>query len=345
MRRRILVKQEAPREARELPRVDARQLLLELQEILKEQAAEAAPDITLSQLAAKFIPVKRRTIASALDFEARLNNHVLRVFGDATWRTLKKRDVQEFLLDLVQKRGLSPQTANHCRDVGRQLIEDAIENEEWPAPNPFAKADKLPLPELDRDTLTRSEAGRLLWCVPLKWRPLFALALYLGPRRKTIYEIRLEDVDFTHALINFNNTKTGRRLKHVPIPRELMPHLKMAAKKSAGIWLFTNRFGGQFQRNSRILNRVLRAAMRKAGIQRAGGELPKVTFRGLRRVCSCLLQESGCSPWVVSKVLGHSQASLVAMGSPKENTTAKFYTSFQPGFVRRELNKLHLRKK
>jgi hypothetical protein len=46
---------------------------------------------------------------------------------------------------------------------------------------------------------------------------------------------------------------------------------------------------------------------------------------------------------VVSKVLGHSQASLVMMGSPVENMTAKRYTQFSQGFIRAELNKLSLK--
>ena len=324
---------------------ETNQLILELREEIRATRPDAAPARTLGEMAGRFLAVKLQTIASAPDFKGRMNNHVLRAFGDATWKTLKKRDVQAFLLDLIQQRGLSRQTANHVRDVGRQLVEDAIDNEEWPTSNPFARTDPFRLDEPEKDILTRREASALLRAVPSRWRPIFALALYLGPRRKSIYSLLVADVDLVHGLIDFNDTKTKKKLKMVPIPRELTPHLRHAIATTPGPWLFVNRYGNRHSRESRALNRVLRAAFVKAGIVRNDGRIPKITFRGLRRCCSCLLQDAGAHPWVVSKVLGHSQASLAAMGNPVENMTARRYTVFQPGFVRRQLNKLTLKKR
>lgn len=318
--------------------LDTNQLLLDLREELR---ARKPVRKTLTELAEKFLPVKMRTLASASDFDGRMRNHILPALGARTSETLRKRDVQAFLLDLVGG-GLSPQTANHVRDVGRQLVEDAIDNDEWEGSNPFARVVPFQIPEKEKDVFSRGEAKALLRAVPWRWRPLFALALYLGPRRKTIYSLRLDDVDLVHGLIDFNDTKTRRRIKKVPIPRGLTPYLKRAVADSKGEFLFTNRNGTRHARDSKALARVLRAAMRKAGIRRQGDRLPGITFRGLRRVCSCLLQEAGCSPWVVSRVLGHSQSSLAAMGNPVENVTARAYTVFSPGFVRRQLNKLEL---
>jgi integrase len=323
---------------------DTHQLLLDLREELRAMREPlSAPGKTIAEIASEWLPVKLRKIASAQDFGARVRNHLLPALGSRTCETLKKRDVEAFLLDLTQKKGLSPQTANHVRDAGRQLVEDAIEHGDWAGSNPFARADPLKIPEHDYESLSREEAARLIRATPTWWQAMFALAIFLGPRRKTIFNIRRTDVDTERWLINFNKTKTGKRVKFVPVPDGLQPYLLEALEASRDCeWLFPNRFRGKRSNNAKPVNHALFSALQRAGVLRQDGRAPELTFRDLRRVSSCLHQEAGCHPWVVSKILGHSQASLALMGSPAENTTSKHYTVFSEQFVRQELNKLKL---
>lgn len=294
---------------------------------------------TLVALARVWLPRKLRTVTDPVTFCGRVRNWLLPHFGEHTSATLKKRDVDEFLLDLREKRGLSAQTVNHVRDAGRQLIEDAIDNEEWPGANPFAKAKQVKGPRKRKERLSRDEAASLLATLSWRWRPLFALALYLGPRRDTIFNIRKEDVRLTECVIHFNTTKMGDEIRDVPIPYELLPLLRAAMRTSRGPWLFMTRFGSKFSGNNKTLSAALRRALKGARICAADGvSVRQLTFRGLRRCSSTLHQEADCHPWVVSKILGHAQAGLML----PENTTAKFYTQFSPEFIRAELNKLSL---
>lgn len=318
-----------------------------IQELRAELRAVLYPERvkqkTLNQLAGAWLPRKLKAIEGPATFEGRFRNHLLPALGKHTAGTLRRADVEAFLWGLV-KGGLSHQTANHVRDGGRQLVEDAIENGEWPAANPFAKAKSLFIPEREYEVLTRSEASRLLAAFPWRWRPLFAVALYLGPRRKTIFNIRRDDVDLEQRVIRFRVTKTRRPIWRIPVPEQLLPYIKRALRDSEGEWLFTNRFGNQHRGECKTLARVLRKAFREAGIYR-GDRLPAITFHGLRRCCSVLHQESGCHPWVVSRVLGHSQASLALVGSVRENMTARRYSAFSEGFIREQLNLLSLRRR
>lgn len=328
------------------PEPDTRQMLLELREELRQTLRPTLAKLrTLAEIAAEWLPQKLQKIASAASFEGRVRNHILPALGHHTSQTLRKRDVEVLLLDLRHGRGLSAQTANHVRDAGRQLVQDALENGEWSGANPFAQVEPFPLEERDYDVLSRQEARAVLAAVPDRWRPLFALAVYLGPRRSTILNVRVADVDLEARVISFLKTKTGKKIRRIPIPDELLPYLQEAvARAGPGEWLFPTRFGKKHAGQPKALNRVLRRAMQAAGVKRPDGGLPRLSFHGLRRTSSCLHQEAGCAAWVVSKVLGHSQASLVFMGNMPENVTARHYSTYSENFIREQLNRLTLQK-
>lgn len=326
------------------PEADARQLILELRAEMREMfrppvVPEVAPLKTVSALAREFLPRKRAALEHPDDFEARVKNHLLPAIGEMTAATLMPMHVEDLLNALVDG-GLSQQTANHVRDGGRQLVEFAIDNGRWPAANPFGKVKPLELPEANPVMLTKAETGALLAHVRRYLAPLFAVAIYLGARRDTIFNIRCTDVDIGLKVIQLLKTKTGKRITNVPIPEELLPYLQTALAKAKGEWLFPNRLGSQRTRDSgKALNGEILRALVAAKVLR-GKEPPHLTFKGLRRLSASLHQEAECHPWVCSKVLGHSQASLVAAGNPAENMTSKHYTFFSEQFVREQLNKL-----
>ncbi len=328
----------SPRQVAVPPEPDTRQLILDLQSEMRTLLTPAlAPEVvhkTLSVIAADFLPRKRTTLEDSGTFEGRINNHLLPALGDFTAATLKPMHIQDLMRALVVS-GLSEQTANHVRDGGRQLVEFAIDNGEWPFANPFSRVAPLDLPEKDYETLTRKEAAMLLRFIDARWRPLFALALYLGPRRGTIFALRVEDVDLAGGLIHFKKTKTGKKILGVPIPNELHPYLVEAVARAREGRVFTSRSGCVLTRDNKTLGRVLSQAMERAGIVR------NITFHGLRRVSSSLHQEALVHPWIVSRILGHSQASLARFGNPVENMTSR-YTVFSPEFVREQLNRLSL---
>lgn len=326
---------------------DANQILLDIREELRQALQPRAietPPRAMADIAVEWLPRKLRQISSADSFGGRVRNHLLPALGHHTSATLKKRDVEAFLWGLAREGGLSPQTVNHVRDAGRQLVEDAMANGDWAGVNPFAQVSPLELEEKDYDVLSRVEAAKTLLAVPDRWRPLFAVALYLGADRSTLLNARVEAVDLVAGVISYTRMKTKKKVRKIPIPSELLPYLQEAVRRAgAGEWLFPNRFGNKHAGNPKALNRVLLNAMKAAGLSRPDGGLPRLTFHGLRRTSSCLHQEAGCPGWVVSKILGHSQASLVMMGNIPENMTAKTYSVYGDVFVRECLNRLTLK--
>jgi integrase len=302
---------------------------------------EQKPQRPLDALAEDFLRLKRPDLADPETFEARLRNHALQALGRHTAATLLPMHVKDMMQSVVAS-GLSPQTANHVRDGGRQLVEFAIDNGEWPAANPFTKVRPLKVPIGEKVMLTKDQTRQLMLCLRRALVPLFAVAIYLGARRDTIFSIRRTDVDLSRGLIQLKKTKTGKQILNVPIPEELRPYLRDALFASVDSdWLFPSRYGGKRTRDSgRYLNREILRALKGMGVVNEAGEPLPLTFKGLRRLSASLHQEAGAAPWVVSRVLGHSQAALVAAGNPAENMTARHYTIYTEEYVRQELNKL-----
>lgn len=316
---------------------DVRQLALEFRGLFKTDVLAQ----TLSALSAEWLPRKLKKIAEPDTFEGRVRIHLLPVLGHHTHATLLPVHIED-LMDGMVSEGYGPQTANHVRDAGRQLVNYAIKNRAWLGGNPFDETPKLKVPEGDGDVLSVPEAAAMLRFVVVHRRPLFALALYLGPRRGTIINIRREDVHLDAGTIDFLKMKDGKPRRDVPIPDELAPYMRKAVDAAKGEWLFSQKDGRQMCPGSHVLNNELASALERAGVLR-GTSAPRITFHGLRRCSSTLHQEAGCHPWVVSKVLGHSQKSLADFGNVVENMTAKRYTRFSEQFIRRELNRLSLK--
>lgn len=321
---------------------DLRQMILELRsEIRGRLPSQPVTEVkTLRDIASEWLPRKLRKVAAPETFDGRVRLHILPALGHHTFETLLQSDVEDLLDGMIAK-GLAPQTANHVRDAGRQLVAWALKNKLWGGPNPFEETAKLKTRWV-RETLTREEAAKLLgYGLDNRWRPLFALALYLGPRRKTIFNVRLDDVNLGRRLIDFRITKTGEPIMGVPIPDRLMPYLEQAIKDARAPFLFSQRNGRQMSSKSHVLNTALADAIDRVGIKRQGRAI-HLTFHGLRRCSSTLHQQALCHPWVVSKVLGHSQESLALFGNLRENMTAKSYSDFEEHFIRSELNKLSI---
>lgn len=324
----------APREVRPAQAVDPNQIALAIAHLLPKPAEASEP---IAALAHPWLTRKCRGMASGNSLEGRVRKWLLPYLGAHTDQTLKARDVADWISQLTRThsargRPLSAQTIRHVWDAGRQIVQEALANDEWRGSNPFANAGAPPTETKEQDTLTAPETAAMLRAVPPLWQPLFATAIYLGPRRGGLRLLRKVDVEKEGWNIWLPTEKTSKR-RCVPVPGELQPYLQFAlALHPSSEWLFPNpETGGQLSNDVRLCP-MLRRALSRLGIRK------KLTFHGLRRVSSSLHQEAGCHPWVVSRILGHSQASLII----PENTTSRRYTRFSDEFTRRELNRLTL---
>lgn len=323
---------------------ETQRMLAELRSEMRATVPAPPPARTLRDLSADWLPKKLKKIpASAAAFDGRVRIHLLPMLGHHTYATLLPEHVEEMLEGFIEE-GLGPQTANHVRDAGRQLVAHAIKNKRWVGANPFEETSKLDVPDHHYDVPSREEAAAILLAVESRWRPLFAVELYLGPRRKTLFHLKPSDVRLEEGTIDFRVTKTGVPIMGIPIPSELKNYLKWALNEAKGEWLFSRDDGRQLSDRSNLLRAVLRRAIAHAGIKRDNKPL-KLTFRDLRGVSCTLHQEAGCHIWVMAKILGHSIASLGPNGGFMETMTAKRYSKFQKEFVRTNLNRLSLRTK
>ncbi len=323
---------------------ETQRMLAELRAEMRATVPEPPPARTLRDLASEWLPKKLKKIpASAAAFDGRVRIHLLPMLGHHTYATLLPEHVEEMLEGFIDE-GLGAQTANHVRDAGRQLVANAIKNKRWVGANPFEEVSKLEVPEHHYDIPTREETAAILLAVESRWRPLFAVELYLGPRRKTLFHLRPEDVHLGAGTIDFLVTKTGIPIRGIPIPNELRDYLKWALIEAKGEWVFSRDCGRQLSDRSNLLRAVLRRAIERAGIKRNDKPM-RLTFRDLRGVSCTLHQEAGCHIWVMAKVLGHSIKSLGPDGAMMESMTARRYSKFQKEFVRSNLNRLSLRNK
>jgi integrase len=319
--------------------------LAELRRLLDERLPETKASPTIAELAERWLPIKTKGMASEPSFRGRFKNYICppHMLGLHTSETLKPLHIEEWM-EALEAHGLGPQTINHCRDGLRQLIEHAIINDMWPRRNPVLDTDKLEIPDHDVDILSLDEVPRMLSKLPPEFQPMFVLAVLLGPRRGEIFAIKTtpEHVDLKEGFIAFRGsherlvTKNGKKRAGIPIPDELTPFLQKALRDTRGEYLFTTPDGKQWSRNTKVLNKLLRRALTQAGVTK------RMTFHDLRHTSSTLHQEAHCHPWVVSKVLGHSQRGLAIFGNVGENMTAKRYTHFGADFVRQEINKLKI---
>lgn len=337
-------REESKREVRAVePVEDLRQMILQLRAEIRDRLPNQTSVLphTLKELSEIWLPRKLKKIAAPETFEGRVRLHILPALGHHTHETLLQAHVED-MMDAMVEQEYAPQTANHVREAGRQMVAWGLKNAAWLGSNPFADTPKLDVPNEIKETLTREEAVTLLrYGIAPKWRSLFRVALYMGQRRKTIFHLRPNDISTANKLIDFRITKTGKPILNVPIPDRLFPHLQKAMSEARGEWLFSQRNGNQMSGKSHVLNNALEEGIHRANITRQG-RLMRLTFHGLRRCSSTLHQQAGCHPWVVSKVLGHSQEGLALFGNLGENMTAQRYTNFEEEYVRRELNKLNL---
>ena len=178
--------------------------------------------------------------------------------------------------------------------------------------------------------------------VPLRWRRLFALAIYCYARAGELEALKSEDVDLEHRVIHVHrsidrvrkkgtvtSTKSGRSRK-VPIEAELLPLLKALSKESGGE-------GAVFDMPSAgVLSSKLKHYIERAGITR--GELlvtdatrKGITFHDLRATGITWMAARGDEPLRIMQRAGHASFSTTMLYVREaENLGAHFGVPFPP---------------
>src|SRR5258708_16514571 len=90
---------------------------------------------------------------------------------------------------------LSPKSLNHLRATFHTIFARAIERGLWQGQNPAKAVKRRKVPRKVFDTLKADEVPLLLAALTPQWRPLFARAVYTGPRKGELLGLRQSDVD------------------------------------------------------------------------------------------------------------------------------------------------------
>lgn len=163
---------------------------------------------------------------------------------------LQRRDVQDFA-DRLHADGLSASTIHNAINPLRAIYRRAIRRD-LVAVDP---TDGLELPAVraTRDrTAAPAEAEQLIEALPANEQALWAMAIYVGPRRGELQELRWDDLDLeagigrierawdneSHLVVNVK-TEAGERLFPIiePVRRRLIKH-KLATGRSGSDLVF-----------------------------------------------------------------------------------------------------------
>lgn len=296
----------------------------------------------------------------------------LRPLWELTETDLRPYRVKEVLLNLLgEPANLAPPTVNKVRGTGRRIIREAQINDEWHGPNPFEVVRRLKEIKPTHRILTLEECRAVLPHLRADRRREALMMLYLGLRPGEWKALRREDVDLVAGVMTVrrsngrNSTKTGK-IRVIPIPSALRPHLEEAIAESPEFsnLIFPGREGKR-QRHDVKLSKILRHALRKAGLVSsykhscrrkdcgykehrakayaarcprcnfklwANGVPLQIRFYDLRHSAATLHRRAGADPLAIQLVLGHTP----------ENVTDSVYTHLSMDDLRREIEKLQI---
>jgi integrase len=276
----------------------------------------------------------------------------------------------------------SLQTIAHMRTHLLCAFNRAIEEGRWNGENPIikskAKDKKEKKAKRVTDYLHVEEVEPLLAALDPRWRPLFAVCIFLGLRKGEALALRKADVDRARRVLLVRRswerdvTKNGEQAE-VPIPDAALPWLDEAAAASPSEFLFPHvcvrrckpecKLLGTMMRRDIPLQEMLRRALGRAGIVQ--GYFQKCRKRGCKHrqetadPARCFCPEHSVLLWPVAKVrplrfhdLRRTCASLLQMGGgatlaaskllrhASTEITEKVYTEVEPVWLREQVNRM-----
>jgi hypothetical protein len=231
------------------------------------------------------------------------------------------------------------------------------------------KVPKKAVPKRKPTYLKENQVLAVLFHVRPRWRAAFATGVYAGLRKGEIFGLRKADVDLEQRLIHVRrshgaDTTKGGHEDVIPIPAELVPHLRQAMDESPSPLVFPRPDGSAWPEGTDLVS-ILRTALRRAGFvtgyvhkcQRKGcgyqepsqdatqrrcprcnmklwaiGQVAPFRFHDTRHTTAALLLRFGASPAAVQKHMRHSDIRITL------DTYGHVGDDFE--FLRREVDRL-----
>lgn len=237
-------------------------------------------------------------------------------FGEQRMCDIGPMDIETFKQTLLaracqRKEGtLSNSTVRLCLADVRRLYRKMQEWGLYEGPIPTVHM-KMPKSDNMRVRfLTAKEANRLLCClsdISCRFYYLAAISLYTGLRIGEILQLKAQDVDVAHGIINADG-KTGQRTAYIssavhPIFVLLLKNLHPTSL------LFVNKFGEQSQNNT--LGKTFQRAVNILGLNDGiTDRRQKVVFHTLRHTFASWLAMKGVPLFTIGELIGHTTVQM-----------------------------------
>jgi integrase len=229
------------------------------------------------------------------------------VFGHCLGTDINKDDCRDYA-SLRQRQGASLGTAKIELEYLRACLNLRYgrgNNHVW-TPPASAPRDRY---------LTRDEVDRLLERVGTPHVRLFIiLAITTGARMSALLELRWDQVDFKHRIINFNQAgreQTNKRRPEVPLNSRAYEELERAAHGALTDWVFE--WDGKPVRS---IKKAVRMAAKRSGVPCS----PHV----FRHTAGVWMAQADVPMQKISQFLGHTSTRV----------TERTYARYSPSFMR-----------
>ena len=278
--------------------------------------------MNMEQLSTHFenVELPLKSYATRKNYKEVLDAQILPRWGRFPLSSIRSVEVESWLRSLKRRDGasVSPATGAKIRNVMSAMFSHAIRNG-WASSNPITPVRTSAKRMRTPDILSPGEFQALLQELPQRERAMVLLAGSTGLRRGELIALRWEDIDFGSALINVTHsiwhnvegpTKTEASRKPVPVPVPVLSELKAwrdrSAYKANDEFLFPSiqKNGGQPLQPETILNRYIRPALKRLGIEK------RIGWHSFRHGLATLLRQQGVDVKTAQELLRHANSRI-----------------------------------
>jgi site-specific recombinase XerD len=214
-------------------------------------------------------------------------------FGNDHLHHVSTEQINSYILELVNKSGISPSQQNQRINSIKFYYEKVLgrEKEYYKIERP-RKERKLPT------VLTKREVQQILENIKnVKHKCILTTIYSAGLRRSELINLKVSDIDSKRGLIKIRGSK-GKKDRYTLLSVELIKLLRKYYRiYGPDDWLFEGQHGHQYSATS--IARILQKALRKAGIQK------HATPHSLRHSFATHLLEQGTNLRYIQEILGH----------------------------------------
>jgi integrase len=274
----------------------------------KNNKSSCYPSITLSQFFEKYLEYSKIHHASGTTKKAIIAiKFFVEYVGDKHLDKVTALDIEDFKAQRLKK--IKPVSVNIDLRTIKAIFGLAVR---WQIleKNPFKYVRFVSIPQQRPIYLNREEMNMLLAAIPKQWfKNVVLFAVNTGLRRSEIANLKWDQVDFTHKLIDIKNTdnfytKTGRE-RIVPLNIVAFEILESLPRRSE--YVFVGEKGWKL--DLMWISHLFKRAVIASGLN------TKLHFHSLRHTFATWLVQNGVGIYEVQKLMGHTSITVTQVYS------------------------------